>query len=363
MKNSVLHKIILICGIFANILLFIDLNLFSVWQFKNGLDNYNYDIASKKISNLLKKGQNDKYIGLTNNIPPIIILPSHEFATPQDSIWIEVSSSSELITGIFKGYIIRPDEYDTDDTIYKYYLGLDDLGEEGEFEIKFLDKKEQEVTKKIFVEKSEINVLGISDERKETILPDGDYLNTVIDKEYGLSYSYEPDDLVYLSDYEIPYVNSDKQIRSIVVEDLKRMCEDAKEEGYNLVINSAYRSYQDQLNLYNYIIQRYGYGFADESVAYPGHSEHQLGTAIDFTSSAVLNGYVKTFDDASESDWLFQNAYKYGFILSYPNGGEEHTGYKHESWHYRYFGIEKAKEIYESGKIPIEYLKEINNFK
>ncbi|MEK7105779.1 MAG: M15 family metallopeptidase, partial [Patescibacteria group bacterium] len=99
---------------------------------------------------------------------------------------------------------------------------------------------------------------------------------------------------------------------------------------------------------------------ATKLIAKPGHSEHQLGIAVDFTSPSIGNvSATGKFGDTLESKWLEENASKYGFILSYPKGKEEITGYLYEPWHYRYVGIEHAIEIANSGKTGNEYFKEI----
>nr|MBP9058550.1 M15 family metallopeptidase [Candidatus Paceibacterota bacterium] len=86
---------------------------------------------------------------------------------------------------------------------------------------------------------------------------------------------------------------------------------------------------------------------------------HQLGTTVDFSSSSLGGVLSEKFKDTKEGLWLQANAHKYGFVMSFPSGKEEVTGYKFEPWHYRYVGVETAQEIKDSGLTPIEYLKEI----
>ncbi len=124
----------------------------------------------------------------------------------------------------------------------------------------------------------------------------------------------------------------------------------AKEEGIKLWMTSGYRSYYDQQYIYNGYVKRDGQEKADTYSARPGHSEHQTGLAYD------LNDLDWNFGETPEGIWVAENCHKYGFILRYPKGKEEITGYMYEPWHIRYVGVEKAKEIYESGLCLEEFL-------
>jgi D-alanyl-D-alanine carboxypeptidase len=91
-----------------------------------------------------------------------------------------------------------------------------------------------------------------------------------------------------------------------------------------------------------------------------GHSQHQLGTAIDFSSAEINDGLSGIFANTQASKWLNENAWKYGFVISYPEGGEYATGYSYESWHYRYIGRSNAQEMINSGMILEKYLQSKN---
>lgn len=135
------------------------------------------------------------------------------------------------------------------------------------------------------------------------------------------------------------------------------LTKDALLDGYTIKTSSGFRSYEYQKNILANAIKS-GKKDADVSIAKAGHSEHQLGTAVDITGKSV--GYSSAddiFEGSPESEWLIKNAYKYGFVMSYPKDKEYITGYKYEPWHYRYVGIENAKEIKESGLTITEYLK------
>lgn len=98
----------------------------------------------------------------------------------------------------------------------------------------------------------------------------------------------------------------------------------------------------------------------DKVSARAGHSQHQLGTAVDFSSSEIADGLGGTFSSTKASKWLANNAWKYGFAISYPQGYESTTGYSYESWHYRYIGKTYAQEMVNSGMILEVYLRSKN---
>jgi len=121
------------------------------------------------------------------------------------------------------------------------------------------------------------------------------------------------------------------------------MKQDSKKVGLNLIIQSGFRSYNTQVNVYNKWISLDGKEIADTYSARPGHSEHQTGLALD------LNLIDNKFEETPEFAWLNDNCYKYGFILRYPKEKQHITGYIYEPWHYRYVGSELAKKLYNNG--------------
>ena len=125
---------------------------------------------------------------------------------------------------------------------------------------------------------------------------------------------------------------------------------DAAKEGIYLSIVSGYRSYTYQGQLYSGYVNRDGKAAADTYSARAGHSEHQTGLAMD------INNAGSSFNNTKEAKWLAANCVKYGFILRYPQGKEDITGYMYESWHVRYLGRELAKEVSDSGLTLEEFL-------
>lgn len=138
---------------------------------------------------------------------------------------------------------------------------------------------------------------------------------------------------------------------------LNKMIAEAKQQGFNLVAFSGYRSYEYQTTLYNNYVKRDGQAAADRYSARPGFSEHQTGLAFDIGEVGKEDLWLtEEFGETPAGKWLFEHAADYGFILRFPQNKEHLTGYMYESWHYRYVGIEIAKKIKEQNITLEEYL-------
>ena len=171
----------------------------------------------------------------------------------------------------------------------------------------------------------------------------------IVNKHHYLVEDYNPDDLVTMP---LTVAFRGKKIISEVNEAFIKLCKDAKSENLTIVANSTYRDFNYQSSLYKKYKNNKGQIYADNYAARPGYSEHQTGLAIDVST---LKNNMDDFEETKEYKWLIKNAYKYGFILRYPKGKEDITGYNYESWHYRYVGIEAAKTIYEENITFDEY--------
>lgn len=185
---------------------------------------------------------------------------------------------------------------------------------------------------------------------------DGDNPLSLANKQYQLPQDYEPQDLVLLTDLGITNTNS-ARLRKEAAESLQKMAAEITKAGINYNVTSGYRSFSDQVRVYNYWIKYYGGDIAatDQVSARPGYSEHQLGLAVDFTTSANENMFY-LFETTPLSKWLAVHASEYGFVISYPQGKTDITGYTYEPWHYRYVGIENAKKVVDSGLTLTEWL-------
>lgn len=168
------------------------------------------------------------------------------------------------------------------------------------------------------------------------------YINNVlvVNKTYQLTKDWKP-----VNPYKtVPSDGFDRNpLDKDAYEAWKLMKSDAASLGLNLWAQSGYRSYDYQNDLYNGYVKRNGKTSADTFSARPGASEHQTGLAFD------LNTISNSFKDTAEGKWVAKNAYIYGYILRYPEGKTNETGYIYEPWHIRYVGKELAKELYNNG--------------
>jgi len=147
-------------------------------------------------------------------------------------------------------------------------------------------------------------------------------LIVLLDKQSAVSAEHIPQDLVV--------VRGRHMLRAEAAEAFKTMQAAAKADGITLMAISAYRSYDYQKNIYERGKKHFGRKHAEKYIAAPGHSQHQLGTAVDIKNTNL------NFDQSAEFAWLQKNAGNYGFSMSFPQGQEEKTGFNYEPWHYRY---------------------------
>lgn len=177
-------------------------------------------------------------------------------------------------------------------------------------------------------------------------------LNTnkiLVNKYYYLDENYVPNNL---EEIDKEYSKGGIKLVKEAKEAFQELSKKARESNLNIIAMSAYRSYQYQVTLYNNYVKQDGKEEADAYSARPGHSEHQTGLATDvYNQKETYTNFEKT----EEFKWMQENAYKFGFILRFPKGKEEETGYQYESWHYRYVGKEAAKYIKENNITFEEY--------
>lgn len=151
-------------------------------------------------------------------------------------------------------------------------------------------------------------------------------------------------------------ITSDEQLVSnVMAPALEQMATAANKDGVTLNLQSGYRSYNFQVNLYNSYVKNEGQAQADQESARPGFSEHQTGLAADLggITSPSCN-VAQCFADTPEGKWLAAHAYEYGFVIRYPAGKQSITGYEYEPWHVRYVGINLSQEMHKQGIITLE---------
>lgn len=200
----------------------------------------------------------------------------------------------------------------------------------------------------------------------------GDYKDTIVKVNIGLDKKFYEDPEI-IKDYSInvivnKYNKLDSKFAPTKLVELDRctegehfLAEEAKnaydklctaslKDGLKIGVTSSYRSYDSQQSVYATYLKSNGKDYVDKYVATPGYSEHQTGLALDVKS--MVSSPFKT---TKEYKWMLNNAYKYGFILRYPEDKEDITGYSTEAWHFRYVGEEAAKYIYENDITYEEY--------
>ena len=180
----------------------------------------------------------------------------------------------------------------------------------------------------------------------------------LVNKDYGLNQDYEPEDLQLVSNRASNRSSKYQSMRSEAAQAFDQMAQAAKEEGLTIVVTTAYRPYSYQQQLYDRYLRNNGKAWTEHYSAKPGHSEHQTGLTADVSSPSAGYELKQAFADTEEGRWLAENAHRYGFIIRYPEGKEDITGYKYEPWHIRYVGIDPAAEIYSSDLTLEEYLGE-----
>jgi len=184
----------------------------------------------------------------------------------------------------------------------------------------------------------------------------GSWSTTLVDWLLRVGKDYKPPDLVSVRDAGL---TGSGYVRKVAVDDLRAMAKAAAKNGTPIGSWSAYRSYNQQVKLFDGYVKAYGYDNAIEFSHRPGHSEHQLGLTIDFMAAGadgMLSG------DSATGKWMAKNAWKYGWVMSYPRGDDpkhlwnETVCFRHEPWHYRYLGRDVAAKIHDSGLTIREYL-------
>ncbi len=200
-------------------------------------------------------------------------------------------------------------------------------------------------------EDEELTVLYVNldldkEDYEDAHLVDSFSTDMLVNKHRYLSSDFVPTDLAMI---DSQYASSDDlQASRLAINAFRKMADAAEREGYQIVINSAYRSYQDQVDLTELYFNTYGQGYVDKYVAKPGFSEHQTGLAFD-----VGSRNTNVFANSKEYQWMQENSYKYGFIARFEKRFEAITGFRQEAWHYRYVGEEIASYIHEHS-IPFE---------
>jgi D-alanyl-D-alanine carboxypeptidase len=192
--------------------------------------------------------------------------------------------------------------------------------------------------------------------KKQFSLTDPNSLWVIADKHRPLQpKTYAPSDLVVPNiPLRLTAKDDEMKMRKEAADALKNLYDAAQQDGLKLMVSSGYRSYQYQVNLYNYYVKQQGKATADSQSARPGFSEHQTGLAVDVEPSTRKCEVEACFGQTPEGKWVAANAYKYGFVIRYQEGKQNITGYVYEPWHIRYVGTSLATELNKQGNPTLE---------
>ncbi|MBO5460492.1 MAG: M15 family metallopeptidase [Ruminococcus sp.] len=213
-------------------------------------------------------------------------------------------------------------------------------------------KLETEITE---LKKSNPAPAFIEDAAKQLQSEEDDWCLALINAEYPMDVTYEP---------ELVTLEEEMKVDARILEDAKEMLAAAREEGLSPYVVSAYRSVDEQSQIFDSTMYTHlntgmsmveAYDETRLSVALPGCSEHATGLALDIVSSSYTN-LDESQAETEEAKWLAEHCWEYGFILRYPPEKSDITGIIYEPWHYRYVGKDTAKEITEMGVTFEEYL-------
>ena len=178
-------------------------------------------------------------------------------------------------------------------------------------------------------------------------------IQKITNKSHPIDSGYVPANLTIVN------VNSNgtQYLRSEAASELVKMFAAAHKDGIDLYLVSGYRSYAQQLALYNTYVNTDGKALADSYDAIPGACEHQLGLAVDLSDDNRDHDIDDSFESTAAYQWLLKHSYEYGYILRFLPGKESITGIAYNPWSFRYIGIEEAKKVYDSGLTLEEYYK------
>lgn len=181
-----------------------------------------------------------------------------------------------------------------------------------------------------------------------------DWARTMLDTALKLPRRYVPPNLVSVDEAGVA---GEGRIRARVIDALRLLRLAAREAGNPIEVTSAYRSYERQELLWQISIDEFGRRITRRTLARPGHSEHQLGTALDFKAKGGSSPWLyQDWAHTRTGKWMKANAWKFGFVMSYPKGERAFSCYSYEPWHYRYFGRRTAALIHESGLTSRQWL-------
>ncbi len=238
------------------------------------------------------------------------------------SVFISCTENKKNIKTVeAKNIQVKKENKENEEVLMLVDKVLKNMSERAQTEIVIQDKK------------TFLKELALLLKEEETFTKDDISLFYLIDKTHTVSSDYVPKNLIPVRKNELYSVSrNDLSLRLEADKALKIMAQAALNDGVRLLVSSTYRSYEYQKNLFDYWVKVDGLKEAERESARPGTSQHQLGVAVDFGS------ITDDFADTKMGKWMYENAANYGWSLSFPKQYEDITGYRWESWHFRYIG-------------------------
>lgn len=246
-------------------------------------------------------------------------------------------------------------------TIANADLGISDedivyFAEEGTYKIEVIIK----ILSSFSAKELKTYLVEWDDYNPESVLvKDAGSLNAIVNQDRTLSV-FVPKDLVEVVDFPMTKNQNSIQVRRLMQESLTELCNASHDEANinlkcgGLLIENGFVSYQDQVLIYEDALKLYNENDVLKYTDMPGHSEHQLGLALDFQVSGVKQS---AYSKSNQAKWLEENAYRFGFVQSYPSDVIELTNKYNQSNHYRYVGKEMAAELYQSKRLLSEVIQ------
>lgn len=263
--------------------------------------------------------------------------------------WLRDRAKKLMLTGVIAGAIVG---------VAVTFAASSIALKKADKRLEISNEKLREQTDKNKELQKNIDTGTAAENNAETLAGSGDNWSlALVNEKHPLDTSYVPANLTE--------INDGKQVDSRIADSLNKMLEDGKAAGLSMYVTSAYRSYDRQREVFNTTMQnwiRQGYTPLDaydetrKSVAIPGTSEHATGLAVDIISTK----YGELDDkqgDTEEQKWLMAHCSEYGFVLRFPQDKSDVTGIVYEPWHYRYVGVDAAKEMTEKGLTLEEYVE------
>lgn len=183
-------------------------------------------------------------------------------------------------------------------------------------------------------------------------------ITVLVNKELPLPEDYVPSDLTVPNVlFNFPYFDEKKQMRKEAAIALEDLFQAASNEGLELYAISGYRSYKRQYEIFTNNVKIKGLDHTSKYSAIPGYSEHQTGLSMDVSTKSMRYRLEAPFAETGEGIWLSENAHRFGYIIRFPEGKSEITGYSYEPWHIRYVGVNLATYLYENALTLEEFYK------